>query len=280
LRVPKDSEVILNQTSKKSIDIAISDIPQYLELDTDKILEDKIYIGESFNNQDLYIEFENLTHILTVGESGSGKSTLINLMLLSILKNIEKCQKLFLVDFKGVELYRYSKLPKVEFIDKVEQLINTLENITDIMNERYENLKQSGELKHKGDYIFVVLEEVGSISTFQDKKIKDKIFSLLTNLLQKARAANIYFLIFAQKIEVSVLPSAITTNIQGKILLKTDNDYNQNQTIGTKEIISKITNMEPGDFNRGRGIYKCGISSNTTVFQSPYFHKDIYKEFV
>lgn len=279
LRIDANSEILLNQISRKTIELSINHIPKKLELDTNKIIENKIYLGESFNEKDLYIDFENLTHILTVGESGSGKSTLINLMLLSVLKNINLCEKLFLVDFKGVELYRYSKLEKVEFIDKVESLIDTLENLTSIMNERYEKLKETNELKHKGEYIFVVLEEVGSISTFQDTKVKNRIFNLLINLLQKARAANIYFLVFAQKIEVSVLPSSITTNIQSKILLKTDNDYNQQQTIGTKEIISKITNLEPGNFPRGRGVFKCGISSDSNVFQAPYFHKDTFKIF-
>lgn len=280
LQVPKDSEILFNQTNKKTIELSINNISKEVQLDISKIIKNKIYLGETFNKEDLYLDIDKLFHILTVGESGSGKSTLINSMLLSILKNLNLCEKLFLVDFKGVELYRYSKIDKVNFIDKVENLISMLEDLTTLMNQRYENLKEIGELKHQGDYIFVVLEEVGSISTFQDTKVKNQIFNLLINLLQKARAANIYFLVFAQKIEISVLPSAITTNIQGKILLKTDTDYNQQMTIGTKEIISQYTNIDPSNFNRGRGLFKDGITSEVKLFQSPIFHKDIYKEFI
>lgn len=280
LQVPKDSEILFNQTNKKTIELSINHITKEVQLDVNKIIKDKIYLGETFNKQDLYLDIDKLTHILTVGESGSGKSTLINSMLLSILKNLNLCEKLFLVDFKGVELYRYSKIPKVNFIDKVDELVSMLEDLTTLMNQRYENLKEIGELKHQGDYIFVVLEEVGSISTFQDTKVKNQIFNLLINLLQKARAANIYFLVFAQKIEISVLPSAITTNIQGKILLKTDTDYNQQQTIGTKEVISQYTNIDPSNFNRGRGLFKDGITSQVKLFQAPMFDKDIYKEFI
>lgn len=280
LQVPKDSEILFNQTNKKTIELSINHISKEVQLDINKIIKDKIYLGETFNKEDLYLDIDKLTHILTVGESGSGKSTLINSMLLSILKNLNLCEKLFLVDFKGVELYRYSKIDKVNFIDKVDELVSMLEDLTTLMNQRYENLKEIGELKHQGDYIFVVLEEVGSISTFQDTKVKNQIFNLLINLLQKARAANIYFLVFAQKIEISVLPSAITTNIQGKILLKTDTDYNQQMTIGTKEVISQYTNIDPGKFNRGRGLFKDGITSEVKLFQAPIFDKDIYKEFI
>lgn len=280
LQVPKDSEVIINQTSKKSVDIEINHIPKYFELDTNKIIENKIYLGQGFNNKDLYIPFENLTHILTVGESGSGKSVLINLILLSIFKNLKMSEKLYLVDFKSVEFYRYRNINKVEYVDEIESFISILENLTQIMIERYNILKQENILKWENESIFVIIDEIGSIGTYSDKKVKDKIFSLLTNLLQKSRAAGIYFLVFSQKIEISVLPTSITTNIQGKILLKTDNDYNQNQTIGTKEVIEKITNIEPGNFNRGRGIFKCGISSDTTLFQVPMYDKDIYNQFI
>ena len=280
LSIPKDTELHLEQTSSRTIDIHLNTISSNLTLDINKIIPNKIYMGETYNNEDFYLDIDKLTHCLCIGESGSGKSTLINLQMISLIKNINLIDQLFLIDFKGVELYRYAQLPKVEFIDQMEQLTQLLENLTDIMNERYENLKQSNELKHKEDYIFVVIEEVGTIGTYPDKKVKDRIFSLLTNLLQKARASNIYFLVFAQKIEISVLPSSITTNIQTKVLMKTDNDFNQNQTIGTKENISKITNLDVGDFPRGRAIFKDGISSKKVVFQVPYFHKDTYKQII
>jgi len=280
LSIPKDTELHLEQTSSKTIDIHINTISSYIDLDITKILPNKIYMGETYNKEDFYLDINSLTHCLTVGESGSGKSTLINLQMISLLKNINLINQLFLIDFKGVELYRYSQLDKVKFIDKMEQLVSLLENLTSIMNERYEKLKQSNELKHKEDYIFVVIEEVGTIGTYPEKKVKDKVFSLLTNLLQKARAANIYFLIFAQKIEISVLPSSITTNIQSKILMKTDNDYNQQQTIGTKENIKKITNVDVAVFNIGRCIFKDGITSEKVVCQVPYFQQDNYKDLI
>ncbi len=279
LHIPKDSEVLLFQVSKKIINIHIKHIPNYFILDTNKIIDNKIYLGQGFDD-DLYLDFESLTHCLTVGESGSGKSTLLNLIILSLLKNINLSEQLYLIDFKGVELYRYKQIEKVNFIDKIEQLTQLLEDLTTLMNERYENLKLTNELRYNGKYIFVVIDEIGTIGTYPDKKVRDNIFNLLTNLLQKARAANIYFFVFSQKIEVSVLPTSITSNIQSKILMKTDNDYNQQQTIGKKEVIESITNIDAGNFNRGRGIFKDGISSDKSLFQCCYFDKDTYKKFI
>ena len=37
-------------------------------------------------------------------------------------------------------------------------------------------LTKQNQLKHTGEYIFVVIEEVGTIGTYPDKKVKDKIF--------------------------------------------------------------------------------------------------------
>lgn len=118
LRIEKDTEIEVIQISSKVIELKIKEIPSKVELYFHKIIDNHIYLGKSFNNQDFYLNLDQLTHTLTVGESGSGKSTLLNLILLSLLKNIDKINQMFLIDFKqGVELYKYSKLDKVEFID-------------------------------------------------------------------------------------------------------------------------------------------------------------------
>ena len=56
--------------------------------------------------------------------------------------------------------------------------------------------------------------------------------------------------------------------------MKTDSDFNINNSIGTKESIKKITRVDPDEFPKGRFIYKDGISSEKILIQSPIINFD------
>ena len=137
--------------------------------------------------------------------------------------------------------------------------------------------------KFKGLPIFVVIDEVGTIGTYFDKKIKDNIFNDMIELFQKGRACKIIFMIFAQKCDSTNIPSNVLTNIQTRVLMKTDSDFNTNAMIGTKETIEEITLQEVANFNRGRAIIKDGESSKKDLIQVPFIsenqHLAIVKSF-
>lgn len=92
----------------------------------------------------------------------------------------------------------------------------------------------------------------------------------MIELFQKGRAAKILLLLFAQKIDSTNIPTNVLTNIQSKVLMKTDSDFNVNNTIGTQEDIQLITKTKVADFNKGRGIVKDGITSEKHLIQVPY----------
>ena len=93
----------------------------------------------------------------------------------------------------------------------------------------------------------------------------------MIELFQKGRACKIIFFIFAQKCESSNIPTNVLTNIQSRVLMKTDSDFNTNSMIGTKETIEEITLKEVANFNRGRAIIKDGENSKK-IFNSSAFH--------
>ena len=92
----------------------------------------------------------------------------------------------------------------------------------------------------------------------------------MIELFQKGRAARIIFFIFAQKIDSTNIPSNVLANIPTKVLMKTDSDFNINNTIGTKESLEKITLTDPDSFNKGRAILKDGYTSEKILLQIPY----------
>ena len=56
--------------------------------------------------------------------------------------------------------------------------------------------------------------------------------------------------------------------------MKTDNEFNTNSMIGTKETIEKITLQEVANFNRGRIIIKDGESSKKSLIQVPFISEN------
>jgi S-DNA-T family DNA segregation ATPase FtsK/SpoIIIE len=52
--------------------------------------------------------------------------------------------------------------------------------------------------------------------------------------------------------------------------MKTDSDFNINNTIGTKELLEKITLVDPDSFNKGRAILKDGYTSEKILLQIPF----------
>jgi S-DNA-T family DNA segregation ATPase FtsK/SpoIIIE len=205
-----------------------------------------------------------------VGESGSGKSNCMHHILSSIRQNVDYIDKVELIDLKGTELFRYRVLEYMDFTDNIEVARDKLLELRNEMNNRFEEMKKNNQQLYNGKYQFVFIDEVGTIGTNPNKKLKDEIFSLMVELFQKGRAAKILFFIFAQKIDSNNIPSNVLANIPTRILMKTDSDFNINNTIGTKESLQQITQLDPDSFPKGRCIIKNGYTSQKVVLQIPF----------
>lgn len=235
--------------------------------------EGQVFYG-FFKNGKYYLPLENQTHMITVGESGSGKSNFMNLLIFSLLYNEKLLDFIIMIDLKAPELSRYNGLPYIKFIDKVEEVDTIFNELKELMNNRFAHMKEHNLLVYDGKPLFVIIDEVGTIGTHPDKKLKDSIFNNMIELFQKGRAAKIILLLFAQKIDSTNIPTNVLANIQSKVLMKTDSDFNINNTIGTQEDIELITKTKVADFNKGRAIVKDGITSEKHLIQVPYL-KDI-----
>lgn len=280
--------ISLNSYNKQKKEIA-----QYLEWDGEikvstygnkgvQLLFYKIPIKQNFDNykiglvnfgRSILFEYEipinNLTHTVIVGTSGCGKSNLMFHILNSFMISKDLIKSIELIDLKGTSFLPYSKLEYMNFIDEVEAIRDKFLNIKEIMKTRFTKMKKTGEQLYLGKHIFIVIDEVGTIGTFPNKKLRDEIFNLMIEIAQKGRAAKILFFIFAQKIDSTNIPSNVLANLNTKILMKTDSDFNINNTIGTKEEIEKITLLHPNNFNHGKCIIKDGLTSEIKLVQVP-----------
>lgn len=263
--------------NKKEIAIRLYKLPLKFNWNIELLKDKKIYLGHSKNGA-YFLPLENLTSICC-GESGAGKSNFLNMLIFSLLHNFNYIDKLDFIDLKGVELSRY-KLNNTTFTDKLEEVDKLLEELKNEMNNRFAQMKEKGDLVFQGKYRICLIDEIGTISTHYDKKLKEQIFNNLIEIGQKGRASKVLLLVFSQKIDSTNIPTNVLTNLQGSFLLRTSSQFNINNTIGLQEEIEEITRTRVQDFPKGRIIYKDGLTSEKILLQTPYLSQDIQNSMI
>lgn len=263
-----DGDMKIEKWGQKGVKLTLYKLPEFLEACLFDFKEGFFTYGYSLKGNYL-VPINKLIHTLVVGETGSGKSNLMHYFLQSIFRNEDEIQSVELIDLKGTELFRYRNEENMHFIDNIDSVRDKLVELKTLMNTRFEEMKKNKSLQYEGKYCFVFIDEIGTIGTHPNKKLKEEIFSLMIELFQKSRAAKIIFFIFAQKIDSTNIPSNVLANIPTKVLMKTDSDFNINNTIGKKEDLEKITNKDPDSFNKGRAILKDGSNSSVNLIQVP-----------
>jgi DNA segregation ATPase FtsK/SpoIIIE, S-DNA-T family len=279
----KSVELDIKPFRRKWVKIHLYKLPTKFDFNLGKLKQGYLYYGVS-KDGDYCKRLDDLTSTITVAESGAGKSNLLNLLLYSIFWNYNNGRDSLidftvLIDLKGNELSLYN-YKNTKFIDNIEGVAIVFKELKEIMYNRYKVMQKTGDKKFKGLPIIVVFDEIGTIGTHYDKKLRDSIFNDMIELFQKGRACKIIFMLFAQKIDSTNIPSNVLTNIQSRILMKTDSEFNTNSTIGTKEKIEEITLTEVANFNRGRAIVKDGLTSTKDLIQVPYVSEEQHLQMV
>lgn len=265
----KPVELEIKPTQSSLVALHFYHLGLFLEYDISYLKKEHLFYG-LYKGGRYFLNINQQTHMITVGESGSGKSNFMNMLIFSLLFNEEYIDYIFMIDLKGPELSRYDPIKFITFIDKVDEVATLFEDLKQIMNNRFKQMKEDNQLTYQGKPIYVIIDEVGTIGTYHDKKVRDNIFNNMIEIFQKGRASKIILLLFAQKIDSSNIPSNVLANIQSKVLMKTDSDFNINNTIGKKEEIEEITKTKVANFNKGRAILKDGITSDKYLIQVPY----------
>lgn len=266
-------EVKVHNHKNKHVKLSFYKLPLSYEIDFTYFKSGKIFLG--LHEDGLYYRrLEALDHYLIVGESGSGKSNFMHLSNMNFLLNYHHFNKLYMIDLKGgVELKQYEHIDKVEFVSDIQKLDTFLDTVLADLKESHELMLKTNQRK-LNDYTLIIFDEIGAISTYPDKKLREYIFDKLALISMQGRASGILLFLFAQKIDNTILPSTIVNNLQSRVLLKTSNDYNINIIDLKENIRERITATEVQDFNKGRAIYiyKDGLTSEKHLIQFPYIN--------
>lgn len=274
----KEVEIEIKAVGKKEIAIRVFKLPVKFDWYIHLLKDNHLYLGHSKDGA-CFLPLQDLTSSITCGESGAGKSNFLNMLIFSLLHNSQYIQRLDFIDLKGVELSRY-KLDNTFFTDTIEGVSDLLEELKNEMNQRFKEMKEKGDLVYDGKYRICLIDEIGSISTHHNKKLKEQIFNNLIELGQKGRASRVLLLIFSQKIDSTNIPTNVLTNLQGSYLLRTSSQFNINNSIGLQEEIEEITRTRVQDFPKGRMIFKNGLTSEKILLQTPYLSQQLQSDMI
>lgn len=251
-------------------------IPSIADLETvniiDDLMDDKIFWGYGNAGVKYYTDLNETTHTMQIGKSGSGKSNLMNGLILSLLYNIEKIDKLYLFDLKdGVEFEMYGNLDasKVKvFGDETTptQLLSTLRELEAEMRLRNAYIKSIGEKKLTSNPIYFIIDEFSQVEAMdemsnEDYEAKEQMMTTLQRLAKLARNTNIKMFIQSQK--PSDISSGISTQLGNRVLLQTLDDNDNYDVLGDYSVKHQ-------KFLKGRYAFLDGNTNELNEFQFPF----------
>lgn len=222
----------------------------------------------------------NLQHTLLVGQTGTGKSyEMYNLVLQMLNKQV--AYKLYYADPKGSGLAVIGsniapKRTAVEFND----IIALLENFVMQMNNRKTEMKKLLTTKLEADYstfglspyVFICDEyaSFASVLASQDKKIRDKVKSLLYSIVLQGRQLGFFVFLILQKSDASIIDTALRENIPLKVVLGNSEAQTYVTAFGTG------VNIPNRNYKIGEGVFvEPRLAAEPKLVQCPYCNFDI-----
>jgi S-DNA-T family DNA segregation ATPase FtsK/SpoIIIE len=214
-------------------------------------------LGKDTAGQPVIGDLMRMPHLMIAGATGSGKSVAINGMIMSILfKAPPREVRFVMIDLKMLELSVYEDIPHllVPVVTDPKQAVAVLNNIVELMEERYRLMKKHG-VRNIDGYNRLIDEESqaapsGKVIELRELAGEDddevvtpvplperlpkvvvivdeladlmmtmgrKVEEPITRLAQKARAAGVHLIVATQRPSVDVITGLIKANFPSRI---------------------------------------------------------------
>jgi hypothetical protein len=293
-------ETITENRLQETVDVLYSriEMPKTVPF-VEKMREGTILVGRT-RTRSVYLDFNEIPHILIGGETTGGKSTFIRQLVATLYLNNETARFIF-IDLKdGGEASICEGVPRFEVHSNPEMSAKSLARIVPLIQKRMELFRANqvpdrvGYLKiPKKDRIgtpqlscddpigryFVIVDEAqllfncGPRLSPNATKTARESANILT---QQGRAVGIHVIIATQRPDVKAVDSHTKANLGGQICFGMNNAQSSIAVIGTGRACEI-----PKD-RKGRAIWKYG--SEVVEVQTPYLTYDearaMYKRFI
>lgn len=195
-----------------------------------KDMEIPIVLGEDTYGEPVYTDLTTLPHLLIAGTTGSGKSVFLNSIILTILATQKPSDvRLVMIDPKVVEFLDYKDVPHLlkPITSDPEESIELLNEVVDMMEERFELLSKVKGAKKISDYnaatgehlpyIVFIIDEYADLITGSNRTERNAIEQSLKRIAQKARAVGIHMIAATQKPNREVVTPLLKANLPARI---------------------------------------------------------------
>lgn len=267
--------------NRMCISAVYKDLPTYVQYNNiprkDRVgLE--IVLGKSLTGYKRLDLLDSNHNVFVGGAVGSGKSVCINTIITDIaITYTPKEVEMWIVDLKVVEMNHFRRLKHVKrYGETVPDMMNMIDDLTEIMWERYDKMKELNvrklssynELVEEEDrlpYIFFVVEEIYEFTSSKvATKGDDNYVERLAVLLSKCRSAGIIGCISTQRLVNTYIPRNISANLMNRICFKVSD---------SKESALLTDEKYDATSLKGKG-HGCAIGKNIEEFQCFYLDED------
>lgn len=178
----------------------------------------------------IYNDMAQQNHLLIAGTTGSGKSVVLNGIIHSILVQKSYLQAcIILIDPKGVELAHWKETANCIYYAQTDPEIDeVLKETIKLMDNRYKKMQAAGEKTCSKADIYLLIDELASISSNQ----KTSILAKLQKISQNGRPVKIHVIVTTQCPTTNVIPTAIKVNFDAILGLRTRSAQDSRNIIG------------------------------------------------
>lgn len=204
-----------------------------------------VCIGLNVTGSPVFMDIDDMPHVLIAGQTKSGKSVAINCMLLSLLFRVSPDEvKLILIDPKRVELNIYGKIPHLVMpvvdepgraaaalswaVKEMERRYDLMEKYSARSRDEYRKKTASDPDREDFPQIIIIVDELADLML----QVREHVEPLINRLAAKARACGIHLLIGTQRPSVDVLTGLIKANIPARISFKVAEQVDSRTILG------------------------------------------------
>jgi S-DNA-T family DNA segregation ATPase FtsK/SpoIIIE len=186
-------------------------------------------LGQSVAGQAIFIDLNELPHLLIAGATGSGKSVCLNALIAGLLcYHTPDTLRLLLLDPKMVELAHYNGIPHLlaPVVTEIEGSTGILAWAVREMERRYQELAKSGSRNigvhndkvsqiggNRLPFILLFIDELADLMLVASDQVEQPI----VRLAQKARAVGIHLVVATQRPSTEVITGLFKANFPARV---------------------------------------------------------------